>query len=253
MSRRARCCSWAAWSTPPGRRRLGPGVPSPQEPRRGGADDGRGDQARPRRVRRRPRRPAWLHHASVAGERWSAAGQGGDGRSRGPVAVGGALFLNAGTGLLERGFIYYPSSRVHSTPGDVGLTYEDVSLVTSDGVRIEGWFMPGPRPVTWLWFPGNAGNMGARRSVPGIRISSPARRFELRHLTGLLVGQHRRVPTSTVLQPDSGSRSAKSFTLALPTPPHPPATSSAPGEALSFERAVEIDRVPRRPKFIGEV
>jgi|GEM_PF-4552255 len=78
------------------------------------------------------------------------------------AAVGGALLLKARTGLLERGFIYYPSSTVHSTPADVGLAYEDVSLVASDGVRIEGWFVPGPRPITWLWFPGNAGNIADR-------------------------------------------------------------------------------------------
>lgn len=78
------------------------------------------------------------------------------------AAVGGALLLNARTGVLEREFVYYPAAAVHSTPSDVGLAYEDISLVTSDGVRIEGWFVPGPRPVTWLWFPGNAGNIADR-------------------------------------------------------------------------------------------
>jgi uncharacterized protein len=73
-----------------------------------------------------------------------------------------ALLLNARTGVLERGFVYFPSSSVHSTPADVGLAYEEVSLVASDGVRVEGWFVPGPRSVTLLWFHGNAGNIADR-------------------------------------------------------------------------------------------
>ncbi|HET6371185.1 MAG TPA: alpha/beta hydrolase, partial [Nitrospiria bacterium] len=46
---------------------------------------------------------------------------------------------------------------------DVGLAFEDVYLNTSDGVKINGWFVPssGAR-TTLLWFHGNAGNIGHR-------------------------------------------------------------------------------------------
>jgi pimeloyl-ACP methyl ester carboxylesterase len=46
-------------------------------------------------------------------------------------------------------------------PADVGLAYEDVSFTATDGVRIEGWFLPGPAGAErgpavvfvhgWLW------------------------------------------------------------------------------------------------------
>lgn len=77
-------------------------------------------------------------------------------------SIVGALLLNARTGVIERALVYYPSSAVHSTPADVGLAFEEVTLVASDGVRLQGWFVPGSRPVTWLWFTGNAGNIADR-------------------------------------------------------------------------------------------
>lgn len=73
-----------------------------------------------------------------------------------------AVVVNALTGSLERPFIYFPSGDVRATPADVGLDYEEVELVTADGVAIRGWFVPGPSPITWLWFHGNAGNVGGR-------------------------------------------------------------------------------------------
>jgi fermentation-respiration switch protein FrsA (DUF1100 family) len=76
--------------------------------------------------------------------------------------LGAALAFNARTGSLERWFVYFPTGDVRATPADAGLGYEEVALVASDGVRIEGWFVPGPQPVTWLWFHGNAGNVGDR-------------------------------------------------------------------------------------------
>lgn len=32
---------------------------------------------------------------------------------------------------------------ITGTPADVGLAYEDVTLVTVDGLKISGWYMPG--------------------------------------------------------------------------------------------------------------
>ena len=53
-------------------------------------------------------------------------------------------------------------------PADVGLAYEDVEFNATDGVRIKGWFLPGPEPAPargptvvivhgWMW--NRAGNV----------------------------------------------------------------------------------------------
>ena len=64
---------------------------------------------------------------------------------------------------LERRFVYYPDKNVAATPSSVGLTYRDLSLETTDHVKLHGWYVPHPSStVTLLIFHGNAGNMGDR-------------------------------------------------------------------------------------------
>ncbi len=59
-------------------------------------------------------------------------------------------------------FIFYPVRELVGTPADVGLDYEDVVFATTDAVRLHGWWVPGSRPATLLWFHGNAGNISHR-------------------------------------------------------------------------------------------
>jgi fermentation-respiration switch protein FrsA (DUF1100 family) len=82
------------------------------------------------------------------------------------VTLSGLSFLSAlllwGC-LMEEKFIYYPDTKIEHTPGDVGLAFDDVSLTSSDGVRLHGWFVPYPNAqITLLWFHGNAGNISHR-------------------------------------------------------------------------------------------
>jgi fermentation-respiration switch protein FrsA (DUF1100 family) len=50
-----------------------------------------------------------------------------------------------------------------ATPTSVGLSFEDLYISTSDGIRINGWYVPFPdAKVTLLWFHGNAGNLTHR-------------------------------------------------------------------------------------------
>jgi len=83
------------------------------------------------------------------------------------------LFIVAGSYLLLVGFVYLtqssllylpgmPGRQLGATPKGIGLDYEDVSLDTSDGVRIHGWFVPGRLKRTLLYFHGNAGNISHR-------------------------------------------------------------------------------------------
>lgn len=83
------------------------------------------------------------------------------------------LLIVAGCYLLLVGFIYLtqasmlylpgmPGRQLDATPEGIGLEYEDVSLETSDGIRVHGWFVPGASSRTLLYFHGNAGNISHR-------------------------------------------------------------------------------------------
>ena len=64
---------------------------------------------------------------------------------------------------IETQMIFYPAAVIERTPRDVGLEFEDVFFTTSDGVRLNGWFVPHREaPSTLVWFHGNAGNIGNR-------------------------------------------------------------------------------------------
>jgi fermentation-respiration switch protein FrsA (DUF1100 family) len=74
-------------------------------------------------------------------------------------AGGTVLMLSA----LQKKMIYYPSPELEVTPDRIGLSYEDVYLNTSDGVRIHGWYVPAREAQTTLLFlHGNAGNISHR-------------------------------------------------------------------------------------------
>ena len=72
---------------------------------------------------------------------------------------------------LEKRFVFFPMAELLYTPSDASLEYEEVRFLTSDGLALQGWFIPGDpaagspedRPgLTWLWFHGNGGNIGHR-------------------------------------------------------------------------------------------
>jgi uncharacterized protein len=71
--------------------------------------------------------------------------------------------------------IYLPMSVLVTTPAAHGLPYEEVWLMTEDGVRIHGWYLPAPdgarpdgRAPTLLFLHGNAGNISHR--IASLRI-----------------------------------------------------------------------------------
>ena len=108
------------------------------------------------------------------------------------AAIVGLLLLPVvAMGLMERferKFVFFPTAAIELTPSDAGLEFEDVYFVTDDGIRLNGWYVPAPRPesgisgntdidtpassnelgsadtpeVTILWFHGNGGNIGHR-------------------------------------------------------------------------------------------
>ncbi len=67
------------------------------------------------------------------------------------------------TGALEQRLLYFPDSQIVATPAIFDLLYEEVTLTTTDNVKLHGWFVPGEegKPVV-LFFHGNAGNISHR-------------------------------------------------------------------------------------------
>jgi fermentation-respiration switch protein FrsA (DUF1100 family) len=77
-----------------------------------------------------------------------------------------ALLAAAFFGLrwYEQKAVYYPTRDIVRTPQDAGLRFEEVTLDTSDGEVIHGWWVPSGRadaPVI-LFFHGNGGNVSHR-------------------------------------------------------------------------------------------
>jgi len=55
-----------------------------------------------------------------------------------------------------------PGRALVMTPTDVGIDYEDVSIETTDGVTLHGWYITGRSSQVLLFFHGNAGNISHR-------------------------------------------------------------------------------------------
>ena len=65
--------------------------------------------------------------------------------------------------VAQARFVYFPSGEYWSTPADMGLDFDDLTLTTSDGLSIAAWYVPHPRAAgTVLFCHGNAGNMSDR-------------------------------------------------------------------------------------------
>ena len=76
------------------------------------------------------------------------------------LAVVGYVLAAAYLYFFQEKFVYIPSARVEVTPALVGMYYEEVALVASDGVRLTGWYLPlADARGTVLFCHGNAGNI----------------------------------------------------------------------------------------------
>ena len=80
------------------------------------------------------------------------------------IMLAGAYILLAALLFFFQGsLVYHPSRQLEATPDQMEMDYEDVSLQTSDGVKLHGWFVPAATPKgTVLMFHGNGGNISHR-------------------------------------------------------------------------------------------
>lgn len=155
----------------------------------------------------------------------------------GLVAV--ALAFNCRTGMIERHFIYFPERDLVGRPAEVGLEYEEAHFIASDGVRLHGWFIPGERDVTWLWFHGNAGNISHR--IDNLRLLQDALQVNVLLFDYRGYGQSEGSPSEEGTYRDADA--ALDYLLARP--------DVEPERIVYFGRslgaAVAVDLAARRP------
>jgi fermentation-respiration switch protein FrsA (DUF1100 family) len=66
---------------------------------------------------------------------------------------------------LVDALVYFPDQKLYGDPGDVGLSFTDLTIPTEDGERLHGWWIPArttPARGHVLFFHGNAGNISHR-------------------------------------------------------------------------------------------
>lgn len=65
--------------------------------------------------------------------------------------------------LMQSRFVYWPKQGTWTTPNKIGLEFEDVVFRTSDGLLLNGWYVPADGPgLTVLFCHGNGGNIAHR-------------------------------------------------------------------------------------------
>jgi fermentation-respiration switch protein FrsA (DUF1100 family) len=80
------------------------------------------------------------------------------------IVIAGVFVIFAGyLFVFQSNYIYYPERTLSNDPGNVGLSFENVSFETTDRLKLSGWFIPcdNHRAVI-LFCHGNAGNMSHR-------------------------------------------------------------------------------------------
>ncbi len=82
------------------------------------------------------------------------------------VVVGGYVALLLYLYFFQANFLYLPqipSYEILARPDTIGLAYEEVTIVTDEGVPLDAWFLPVDQPRgVLLFFHGNAGNISHR-------------------------------------------------------------------------------------------
>ncbi|MBN2343185.1 MAG: alpha/beta hydrolase [Deltaproteobacteria bacterium] len=83
------------------------------------------------------------------------------------AAVGGGyLLICTAVYMFQNRMVYHPLAELTQTPSDWGIPYENVHFQADDGVRLNGWFLPGRSGApTVLFCHGNAGNMSGREAI----------------------------------------------------------------------------------------
>jgi uncharacterized protein len=151
------------------------------------------------------------------------------------VTSGGFLAILWG---LENQLLYFPSRTVSASPEVFGLTSEELSLPSGDGVILRGWRIRGDGRRALLFFQGNAGNVSDR--LDRARILN--RRFGL----DVFLVDYRGYGQSTGAPDEEGlNRDARAVYAAALERGFPPERILLFGESLGS--AVAIDLAAEKP------
>lgn len=75
-------------------------------------------------------------------------------------ALGTYVFFSGVLFFTQSRLIYFPVREIVVTPNQIGLSYEEVSFKTQEGVKLSGWYIPAsPSRGVILFCHGNAGNI----------------------------------------------------------------------------------------------
>lgn len=91
------------------------------------------------------------------------------------LIAGGYLILLGVIFLFQNKLLFMPSSVIFQTPQSVGLTSEELWIITEDGVRIHGWYFPNENAeLVVILSHGNAGNISGRIGIAETLLNSGA-------------------------------------------------------------------------------
>jgi len=139
---------------------------------------------------------------------------------------------------LENQLLFFPTRTLSASPGDFGLTSEELTLSTSDGVTLRGWHIRSDGRRALLFFQGNAGNASDR--LERVRILN--RRFGL----NVFLVDYRGYGRSTGSPSEQGLyRDARAVYAAALERGFPPERILVFGESLGS--AVSIDLAAEKP------
>lgn len=84
------------------------------------------------------------------------------------VAAAGYLLLLALVYVFQPRLLFFPDRRLHATPADAGLGYEELRLRAADGVRLQAWWIPAQPPAraAVVLLHGNGGNLSYDLHTP---------------------------------------------------------------------------------------
>jgi len=79
------------------------------------------------------------------------------------VLAGGYIFFAVLLYFMQTRFVYVPSRELEADPVNIGLQFENVDFIASDGVKLHGWYIPAEvERAVMLFCHGNAGNISHR-------------------------------------------------------------------------------------------
>jgi dienelactone hydrolase len=76
---------------------------------------------------------------------------------RGLLAVGAFFVFSAVVFPVAIAYVTTHTARAVVPPNELGVPYEDVSFTTSDGLRLQGWYVPSRNGAAVISFPGRNG------------------------------------------------------------------------------------------------